>query len=391
MRKNRVFWIVLDSFGIGETPDAADFGDQGSNTLGAVRKSPFFSVPNLQRLGLFSIDGVSPASHCLSPHAAVFRAAEASKGKDTTVGHWELAGLVSGQPLPTFPQGFPSQWVKRFSSAVGRAILCNLPYSGTQVIADYGKQHQETGGLILYTSADSVCQIAAHEQVVPIEELYQICETARKMLTGPLGVGRVIARPFVGEEGRYVRTSNRRDFSLLPPGPTLLDVVSNAGKEVLAIGKIYDIFAGRGITRWVHTSGNQEGMEAVMRALSQFSSGLCFANLVDFDMLYGHRNDRDGYAKALSLFDNWLGDFLPELLPTDLLVISADHGCDPDTPSTDHSREYIPAIFYGKDILTGSYGTRDTFADVGKTIGDVLGISNALTGNSLACSIFREG
>lgn len=316
MKKRRVFWIVLDSFGIGAAPDAADFGDQGSNTLAAVRRSPFFICPISPVWGFFPIDGVEPLEPPVSPQGAVFRAAEQSKGKDTTMGHWELAGLVSPHPLPTFPQGFPESWVQAFSQRVGRKIFCNKPYSGTQVIADYGEQQMNSGGLILYTSADSVCQIAAHEQVIPIQELYHICEIAREMLTGPdLGVGRVIARPFVGEKGHYTRTANRRDFSLLPPGPTLLDAVCQAGKKVLAIGKIHDIFAGRGISRWIHTSGNQEGMEALSQAAESFSSGLCFANLVDFDMLYGHRNDRDGYAKALSAFDRWLGGFLPAFSP----------------------------------------------------------------------------
>lgn len=372
MRADRVFLIVLDSVGIGELPDAARFGDAGSNTLLSCSKSERFHLPNLGALGLFNIDGVTCGKRAAKPTAAFARLSEKSNGKDTTVGHWEIAGVVSERPLPTFPDGFPAEFLARFSKAVGHGVLCNRPYSGTQVIADYGEAHIKTGDLIVYTSADSVFQIAAHEDVVPVPELYKICETAREMLSGGLAVGRVIARPFTGAPGSFVRTANRHDYSLSAPGETMLDRLSAAGKTVYSIGKIADIFNGRGITKVVRTKGNAEGIDAALRAMAEEFSGLCFVNLVDFDMLYGHRNDVDGYAAALSYFDSRLTELLGALRPDDVLMITADHGCDPGTPSTDHSREYIPFLAVGAGIEPGNLGTLHGFDRIGKAVEKLL-------------------
>ena len=372
----RVFLIVLDSVGIGELPDAADFGDAGSNTMRAAAKSPSFSMPNLTRLGLFHIDGMEWGRNVEddSFSGAVARMAERSKGKDTTIGHWEIAGLVSPKPLPVFPNGFPKELLDAFSRETGRGVLCNLPYSGTEVIKDYGREHMETGKLIVYTSADSVFQIAAHESVVPIEELYRYCEIARRLCTGPYGVGRVIARPFEGEYP-FSRTSRRHDYSLVPPGKTMLDAIREAGMDVLAVGKISDIFAGQGITDMVRTSGNAEGIQRTLEYGKRDFHGLCFTNLVDYDMLYGHRNDVEGYARALTAFDEKLPQLLAMLGPEDLLMITADHGCDPSTPSTDHSREYTPWIIAGPGVKPGiNLGTRSSFSDIAATILDYLGV-----------------
>ncbi|MGN0479470.1 MAG: phosphopentomutase [Hominenteromicrobium sp.] len=372
MRANRVFLIVLDSVGIGELPDAARFGDVGSNTLKSCSSSEEFHLPNLGALGLFNIDGVDCGEKTAEPKAAFARLSEKSNGKDTTVGHWEIAGVVSERPLPTFPEGFPADFLARFSGAVGRGVLCNRPYSGTQVIADYGEEHLKTGDLIVYTSADSVFQIAAHEDVVPVGELYKICETARAMLTGALAVGRVIARPFTGVPGCFTRTANRHDFALSPPGDTMLDRLSAAGKTVYAVGKISDIFNGRGITKAVRTKNNAEGVDAALRAMAEDFTGLCFVNLVDFDMLYGHRNDVDGYAAALSYFDSRLPALLAALRADDVLMITADHGCDPGTPSTDHSREYIPFLAVGAGVVPGNLGTLHGFDRIGRAVEKLL-------------------
>lgn len=375
----RVFLIVLDSFGIGELPDAASYGDEGSDTLSAIRRHPAFSAPNLARLGLFHIDGVEPLpGQGPAFSGSVARMKEASCGKDTIIGHWEIAGLRSDSPLPTYPHGFPEDFCREFSRRTGRGLLCNRPYSGTEVIRDYGRRHMETGDLILYTSADSVCQIAAHESVVPVEQLYGYCAIAREML----GVGRIIARPFTGEYP-FTRTPNRRDFSLTPPGETLLDVLRAAGLDTLSVGKIWDIFAGRGIKQEFHTVDNADGMARTAVLAKEDFRGLCFVNLVDFDMKYGHRNDVEGYAAAMTRFDAWLTEFLPLLKEDDLLLITADHGCDPSTPSTDHSREHTPMIAYGAPICSGvNLGTRSTFADIGKTVLDAFGVENALFGAS---------
>lgn len=382
----RVFLIVLDSFGIGEMADAADYGDKGTNTIGSVSTSQYFHVPNLKRLGLFNIEGVTckKQEKVENPLAAVARMREASKGKDTTIGHWEIAGMISKKPLPTYPNGFPKEVLDEFSRLTGRGVLCNSTYSGTEVIKDYGDEHVKTGDLIVYTSADSVFQIAAHEEVVPLETLYDYCKKAREMLQGEHGVGRVIARPFVGESGNYTRTAHRHDYSLLPPKTTMLDEIKAAGKDVLAVGKINDIFAGKGITSFVYTSGNAEGIERTIEYFDKAFEGLCFVNLVDYDMLYGHRRDVDGYAKALTYFDEKLPLIMEKMREDDVLMITADHGCDPAyTKTTDHTREHTPFLMYGKNIKPVNYGTRDTFADIAATVLDYLGISGDVAGTSL--------
>lgn len=387
----RVFLIVLDSFGIGEMPDADSFGDAGSNTIKACSTSSKFYIPNMKKLGLLNIDGVdvSPcnADWCkenVALNGAYGRMTEVSKGKDTTIGHWEIAGHISNQPLPTFPNGFPKELLDKFEEATGRKVLCNKPYSGTDVIRDYGEEHMKTGALIVYTSADSVFQIAAHESIVPIEELYRYCEIARELCTGQYGVGRVIARPFVGEPGNFTRTPRRHDYSLVPPGVTMLDQLLEAGKEVIAVGKINDIFAGKGIGSMVRTSGNAEGIERTIEYTKQDFEGVCFINLVDFDMLYGHRNDVEGYANALSYFDEHLPAIMEGLREDDILMITADHGCDPSTPSTDHSREYTPLLIYGKKIKEGTnFGTRESFADIAATILDYFEIPSKVKGKSI--------
>ena len=371
MQTKRVFLIVLDSVGIGAEPDAHLFGDEGSNTLGAVREHINFNCPNMVSLGLFNIDGVGGG--VATPRAAHARLQESSMGKDTTIGHWEIAGVISEKPMPTYPDGLPKDMIERFEALAGVKTLCHKPYSGTEVIKDFGKEHMETGALIVYTSADSVFQIAAHEDIVPIEKLYEYCEIAREMLQGDWGVGRVIARPFEGEYP-FKRTSRRHDYSLTPPKPTMLDLLKKNGFETISIGKIYDIFAGQGISEGSRTSSNDDGMQKTMQMLDRDFNGLCFVNLVDFDMLYGHRNDVAGYALALTNFDKWLGEFMPRLNDDDLLIITADHGCDPKTPSTDHSREYVPMLMYGKNVKPVNLGTLPTFSDIAATVLDVFGV-----------------
>lgn len=380
----RVFLIVLDSVGIGEMPDAAEYGDKGTNTLYSASKSPYFSMPNMKKMGLFNIDGVSWAGSVAQPTASIARMKEASKGKDTTIGHWEIAGYISKNPLPVYPKGFPEEVLEEFRRQTGRGVLCNLPYSGTEVIKKYGDEHVKTGDLIVYTSADSVFQIAAHEDVVPVETLYEYCRIARKILTGKHGVGRVIARPFAGSDGEYTRTTRRHDFSLEPPGITMLDQITEQGMEVLAVGKIKDIFAGKGISRFVYTSGNEDGIKKTLEYMDEDFEGLCFVNLVDYDMLYGHRNDVDGYAKALTYFDEQLPVILEKLRDEDILMITADHGCDPAyTVSTDHSREHTPFLMYGRHITPVNYGTRNTFSDIGATVLGYLGITPEISGTSM--------
>ncbi len=380
----RVFLIVLDSVGIGEMPDAAEYGDAGSNTLKAVSKSPYFSMPNMRKLGYFNIDGVDIDGHEAAPTGAFARMTEVSKGKDTTIGHWEIAGIVSPQPLPTYPDGFPEEVLKEFSEKTGRGVICNKPYSGTDVIRDYGEEHMKTGDLIVYTSADSVFQIAAHEDVVPVETLYEYCRIARAMLTGKHGVGRVIARPFEGQPGNFTRTTRRHDFSLQPPKITMLDQLKDAGFDVLSVGKIIDIFAEKGITDYVRTTGNEDGINRTLEYMDKDFEGLCFTNLVDYDMLYGHRNDVEGYAKALTYFDERLPELLGKMKDEDILMITADHGCDPSTPSTDHSREYTPLLMYGKPIEAGkNYGTRECFADTAATILNYFGVEQKCAGKTI--------
>ena len=369
----RFFLIVLDSYGIGELPDAHLWHDEGSNTLGAIRSHPAFDCPNLKKLGLINIDGVGGGVK--APLASYARMAEKSMGKDTTIGHWEIAGIISPDPLPTYPNGFPDEVIKEFEAKTGRKVICNKPYSGTEVIKDYGKEHVETGALIVYTSADSVFQIAAHEDVVPVEELYRYCEIARAMLVGKHGVGRVIARPFNGEYP-FARTSNRHDFSLLPPSDTMLNLLKEEGYETISVGKIYDIFAGSGLSESNRTASNAHGMQVAKEMQNRDFSGLCFINLVDFDMKYGHRNDVKGYAAASTEFDNFLTDFLKDMKRDDVLLITADHGCDPATPSTDHSREYTPMLICGDAIKSGvNLGTRKTFADISATVLEYFGVA----------------
>lgn len=384
----RIFLIVLDSVGIGEAPDAADFGDAGSNTLAAAAASRFFDLPELGRLGLFNIDGVSCRPAAAEPEGSFARMTERSKGKDTTIGHWEIAGVISPRPLPTYPNGFPPEVIEAFRQKTGRGVLCNRPYSGTEVIRDYGREHLETGALIVYTSADSVFQIAAHESIVPPEQLYEYCRIARELLQGEHGVGRVIARPFEGE-WPFVRTPRRHDFSLEPPSETMLDRIKAAGLDVIAVGKIHDIFAGRGDTEHIFTSGNTDGIAQAIALAKRPFHGLCFVNLVDFDMLYGHRNDPDGYARALTEFDRALPKLLAGLGEGDVLMITADHGCDPATPSTDHSREYTPWLIAGPAVRPGvNLGTLPTFADISATVLDAFGLP-VLAGTSRARELFR--
>lgn len=379
----RVFLIVLDSFGIGEMPDATAYGDEGSNTLAACSQSDQLHLPNMAKLGLYNIDGVTCRPSVDSTEGAYARMTEASKGKDTTIGHWEIAGLISSKPLPTYPNGFPQEVLSEFEKQTGRKVICNQPYSGTDVIRDYGEEHIKTGALIVYTSADSVFQIAAHEDVVPVEELYHYCEIARNILRGEHGVGRVIARPFIGEAPNFQRTTNRHDFSLKPPANTMLNLLKDAGKDVIAVGKINDIFAGSGITEFERTTGNPDGIEKTIALTQREFDGLCFVNLVDFDMLYGHRNDVEGYAKALTYFDQKLPLIMEHLTEDDILMITADHGCDPITPSTDHSREYTPLLIAGEKIAPVNLGTRTTFSDIAATILDVFSVQQETSGTSL--------
>ena len=410
-KRKRVFLVVLDSFGIGGAQDAEAFGDKGTNTLCAVYGSAFYHAPHLERMGLLAIDGVAEAlslsadtaygEAVQNPHtqeapfplppytkathtARIARLCEASAGKDTTIGHWEIAGIISEKPLPTFPNGFPASFLQALSEKTGRGVLCNRPYSGTEVIQAYGDEHIRTGKLIVYTSADSVLQIAAHEDIVPPETLYAYCREARKLLTGELGAGRVIARPFTGKSGAYVRTSGRHDFSLLPPSKTMLDILKESGRDVIAVGKINDIFAGRGVTEHIATAGNTEGIRALLACARRSFDGLCFVNLVDFDMLYGHRRDTDGYARALAEFDAALPELLSALGEDDLLLLTADHGCDPSyTKTTDHTRENVPLLMYGRGLSPDNLGTRDTFADIAATVLSHLDFSERLAGTSM--------
>lgn len=384
----RVFLIVLDSFGVGELPDAGDFGDKGANTLRSCFSTGKLNVPNMAKIGLFNIDGVDFGEKAIAPSGAFLRLSELSKGKDTTTGHWEIAGIVSEKAFPTFPNGFPSEVINEFEKRTGRKTLCNKPYSGTKVIADYGEEHIKTGALIVYTSADSVFQIAAHEKIVPVDELYKYCEIAREILQGDFAVGRVIARPFEGEYP-FTRTPRRHDFSLVPSKTTMLDVLKENGLDVIGIGKIFDIFAGKGVTECDRKIGNSVDMEITSQYQKKDFHGLCFTNLVDFDMLYGHRRDAEGYAQALSEFDAWLGDFIKNMLPDDVLIITADHGCDPCHSGTDHTREYIPALVYGNKIKPANLGTRAGFGGIAATVLDLLNVKGNINGKSFADEIRR--
>ena len=384
----RVFLIVLDSFGIGAMPDSEKFGDVNVNTLASSAASHKLQIPNMVAAGLGNIDGVSCLPKTENPTGAVARLQEASMGKDTTIGHWEIAGIVSAEPLPTYPEGFPEEVLKPFMEQTGRGVLANAPWSGTEVIDRYGQEHMQTGDLIVYTSADSVFQIAAHEDIVPPQQLYEYCRIARKILQGKHGVGRVIARPFVGTPGNFKRTANRHDFSLEPPVETLLDAVKNAGLDSIGVGKIHDIFAGIGLTEYVYNQSNANGMAHTDHFAEKDFHGLCFVNLVDFDMQFGHRRNIDGYAQALTEFDSWLGQFLPKLQDEDILMITADHGCDPGyTATTDHTREYVPLLMLGKKVKPADLGTRYSFADIAATVAELLNVPYATPGVSFAKEI----
>lgn len=384
----RVFLFVLDSCGAGEMPDAAKFGDYGVNTLKSCSTSEKLSIPNLKKAGIGNIDGLDFLGTEPNQCGAVGKLAESSMGKDTTIGHWEIAGLVSPEPLPTYPDGFPEEVLKPFREQTGRGVLANAPWSGTEVINKYGDEHVRTGDLIVYTSADSVFQIAAHEDLVPPEKLYEYCRIARNILQGKHGVGRVIARPFIGTSGNYQRTSNRHDFSLEPPKETMLDAIKAAGLDSIAVGKIFDIFAGRGTTEHIYTKGNTDGMAKTMTYADKDFHGLCFINLVDFDMLYGHRRNIDGYAAALTEFDTWLAEFMQKMGEDDIVMITADHGCDPAyTRTTDHTREYIPLIILGKKVKPVNLGTRTCFANIAATICDMLDVKLDTEGVSFKSEI----
>ena len=389
--RRRAFIIVLDSFGVGEEPDAAQFGDEGSNTIRTVNTSSEFIVPNMEKLGLFNIEGVDCRKGVRSPKGAYCRLQELSAGKDTTIGHWEIAGVVSPRPLPTYPEGFPPEIIEELEKRTGRKAVANKPYSGTKVIDEFGEHQMKTGDLIVYTSADSVMQIAAHEEIIPPAELYEICRIARDIMQGEHGVGRIIARPYVGEPGHFTRTANRHDFSLLPPEETALDYIVDAGLDMLAVGKIHDIYAGRGMTEYVYSESNLDGLAKTSAYAQRDFHGLCFVNLVEFDSKYGHRRDIDGYARALAEFDAWLGEFLPAMRENDLLIITADHGCDPGyMKHTDHTREYIPMLAAGPKVKPKNLGTRPGFCDIGATVCDFLSVEADISGKSFLKEIYHD-
>lgn len=386
---NRVFLIVLDSVGIGGAADANLFDDDNPNTLKSIAASKLFHTPNLAKLGLFNIDGINFYRQEKNPCGSFARVCEASQGKDTTIGHWEIAGIISERPLPTYPEGFPPEVIAELEKNFGRKILCNKPYSGTQVIHDYGREHESTGALIVYTSADSVLQIAAHEDIVPVEELYNFCKTARKIMQGVHGVGRIIARPFIGKFPNYERTPRRHDFSLKPPAETILDALHKKNLATIGVGKIQDIFAGQGISRSLGINeNNSDGMNKTLRLMDEDFRGLCFVNLVDFDMKFGHRRDVEGYAQAMTTFDKELEEFLSKVRADDLLMITADHGCDPAAKGTDHTRENVPLIIYGKQIRAGvNLGTLATFADIAATIAEIFNVKFETQGKSFLSRI----
>jgi phosphopentomutase len=372
----RIFWVVLDSVGIGELPDAAEYGDVGRSTLGHIAESRPLEIPTLVRLGLANIAPLKYQNPSAAPIGAFGKGATRSPGKDTTTGHWEMAGVCLDQPFPVYKNGFPPELIEEFEKQIGRKTIGNKPASGTEIIKELGEEHVRTGKPIVYTSGDSVFQIAAHEDVIPIAELYRMCEIARKLLDGPHRVGRVIARPFTGTPGNFVRTSRRHDYAVDPPKPMLMDVLADNKVRVLGVGKIHDIYNGRGVEEYVTAKGNADGMEKLTAAVADRKSGLIFCNLVDFDMLYGHRKDVEGFAKSLEEFDRWLAEFLPLLSLSDLLMITADHGCDPDPrwATTDHSREYVPILAYSPSCGAGvNLGIRDTLADMGQTIAENFG------------------
>ncbi|MDF9409047.1 phosphopentomutase [Pelotomaculum isophthalicicum JI] len=380
MQVKRVLLLIMDSVGVGELPDAVEYGDAGSNTLGNTAKAVGgLNLPNLGRLGLGNIINIEGTPPVQIPAGSYGRMAERSAGKDTTTGHWEMAGIILERPFPVYPDGFPTELIKLYEEKIGRRVLGNKAASGTEIIKELGEKHMETGCPIVYTSADSVFQVAAHEEVIPIEELYSMCRTAREMLVGEHAVGRVIARPFIGEPGSFRRTARRHDYSLKPPGKTVLNLLVENNIQVTAVGKINDIFAGEGISRAVSTTGNVEGIDRTLDLLRSTEEGLIFTNLVDFDMLYGHRNDPRGYAAALAELDRKMPELLGAMREEDVAIITADHGCDPTTPSTDHSREYVPLLVYGKAIKAGvNLGVRETFADVAATVAEIFGLETTV-------------
>ena len=388
----RAWVIVIDSLGVGAEPDAPEFSDALTvNTLGTIAGSKKFHTPMLSDMGLFNIEGITVGEKVAQPTATFGRMRERSRGKDTTIGHWELAGIVSKRPLPTYPHGFPPEIIAKLEKAFGRKILCNLPYSGTKVIHDYGQEHEKTGALIVYTSADSVLQIAAHEDLVPVDELYKYCRQAREIMTGEHSVGRIIARPFVGTYPNYERTPRRHDFSMQPPGETILDALTKAGLQTIGIGKISDIFAGRSVQEHLGVNqDNADGMRKTTKTQAENFHGLCFVNLVDTDMKFGHRRDIDGYANAVSEFDTWLHDFVPKMKEDDVLFITGDHGCDPGAAGTDHTREYVPLLVYGAGIRAGvDLGTRTSFADLGATLAEMFSVPLDTEGQSFLAKIAK--
>ena len=390
MNIERVFLIVLDSVGVGELPDCDEYGDRGSHTFKACYDSGKLNVPTLKKLGFFNIDGINCGEGTKTPKACYAKMIEKSKGKDTTIGHWEIAGIILPKPLPTYPNGFPQELIEKFEKATGRKVLCNKPYSGTKVLEDYGQEHIKTGGLIVYTSADSVWQIASHEDYVAVDELYNYCECARKLLTGEHNVGRVIARPFIGEYPNFTRTSNRHDYSVNPPSETFLDCLKRENLDTIGVGKINDIYNGVGISEFKRTKNNSDGMSVAMDYAKRDFKGVCFVNLVDFDMCYGHRNDVEGYTNALNSFDEELKEFIEILGEKDVVIITADHGCDPSTSSTDHSREYTPMLIFGEQIKNGvNLGIRNSFSDIGKSICDIFNINSNIQGTSFAKLVLK--
>ncbi|KYH28233.1 phosphopentomutase [Clostridium colicanis] len=389
---NRVIWIVLDSVGMGALPDAEKYGDDGANTIGNVSKAlGGLNLPNMEKLGLGNIDGMVGVNKTDRPTGCYGRFAEMSNGKDTTTGHWEMVGIYSEQAFPTYPNGFPKEIIDAFEKAVGRKVIGNKPASGTAIIEELGEEHIKTGSLIVYTSADSVFQIAAHEEVVPLKELYSICEKARNILVGEHAVARVIARPFIGEKGNFTRTPNRRDFSLVPPYNTVLDNLKSNNLNVMAVGKIEDIFSGKGITEAVHTKDNMDGVDKTLDYMKEDKQGLIFTNLVDFDMKWGHRNDVKAYGKGLEDFDARLPEIISAMKDTDILFITADHGCDPTTPGTDHTREYVPFLAYGKPLRQNvNLGTRNSFADMGQTVAEIFNVEKIRYGESFLKEILND-
>jgi phosphopentomutase len=382
MSFRRIIWIVLDSVGIGEMPDAAQYGDAGSDTLGHIAQSRKLHLDNLCRLGLGNIRPLDRLPPDAAPSGSFGRCSLASPGKDTTTGHWEMAGIHLAKPFPVYPHGFPPEVMDDFERRIGRATLGNKAASGTEILNELGEEHMRTGSPIVYTSADSVFQVAAHEEVITLYELYKICETAREILRGKHEVGRVIARPFIGSPGSFTRTPNRHDYAVPPPKGMLLDKLHERGVDVFAVGKIFDVFLGRGIGDYEKTKSNADGMEKTLQAMDSLADGMIFVNLVDFDQNYGHRNDVEGYARALEAVDGWFPSLEARLRPDDLLILTADHGCDPTTPSTDHSREYVPLLVYGKRARAGvDLGTRRTLSDIGQTVAENFGTAIA-TGES---------